>query len=80
MVLVPNERTSPIMGFTYPMSSMTLGIVRRARCNFFFVVIVVGSSMLAYILRRASALDGCPTCFPKRSLTCERDFSLWHVS
>ncbi len=53
---------------TSPISSRTVGIVRRARWSFFFDLIVVASRKVVYILRRVSGLHGFPTVLPNISL------------
>ena len=53
---------------TYPISSRTVGIVRRARWSFFFDLIVVASRKVVYILRRVSGLHGFPTVLLNISL------------
>ncbi len=53
---------------TYHISSRTIGIVQRARWNFFFDLIVVASRKVMYILRRVSGLHSFPTILLNISL------------
>ena len=54
---------------SYPISSIRAGIVRQARCSFFFNLIVVDSRNVVYIFRRVSGLQGFPTVLPNINFT-----------